>query len=125
MFLFKAIAEFLFLQGNEEIDIRNNFAFSDITFSYSNRSIEVDIWVPKCRLAIEYQGRQHYSKKAKQRIFEDREEIRKRDTEKKKLCEEHGITLIQIPYWWDKSLLSLQDIIFKVRPDLFHTPSVP
>jgi len=34
-----------------------------------------------------------------------------RDQEKQKACLQSGITLIQIPYWWDRSKLSLQSTI--------------
>ena len=33
-------------------------------------------------------------------------------------CEEKGITLIEIPYWWDFKELSLRATIHMHRPDL-------
>ena len=30
-----------------------------------------------------------------------------------------GITLIEVPYWWDKKWASLAKTIYNVRPDLF------
>lgn len=30
-----------------------------------------------------------------------------------------GITLIEVPYWWDKSISSLVATIYHYRPDLF------
>lgn len=29
-----------------------------------------------------------------------------------------GVTLIQVPYWWDKSVASLAATILKYRPDI-------
>lgn len=37
---------------------------------------------------------------------------------KRKACAEQGITLIEIPYWWDKSKASVIASIIKVRPEL-------
>ena len=43
-----------------------------------------------------------------------------------------GITLIEVPYWWDKQVSSLASTIYNTRPDLFDTkpqgiaiPSIP
>ena len=33
-----------------------------------------------------------------------------------------GITLIEIPYWWDRSFESLESTIYSQRPDLFKKP---
>eukprot|EP01114_Cavostelium_apophysatum_P019216 TRINITY_DN6130_c0_g1_i2.p1 TRINITY_DN6130_c0_g1~~TRINITY_DN6130_c0_g1_i2.p1 ORF type:complete len:465 (-),score=99.86 TRINITY_DN6130_c0_g1_i2:53-1447(-) len=41
-----------------------------------------------------------------------------RDNEKRRVCKEAGITLVEIPYWWDRSDLSLFATIKKYRPDL-------
>jgi hypothetical protein len=30
-----------------------------------------------------------------------------------------GITLIQVPYWWDRKSSSLEATIYRTRPDLF------
>ena len=35
-----------------------------------------------------------------------------------KSTKEMGITLLQIPYWWDKKIASLRATIAKVRPDI-------
>lgn len=36
------------------------------------------------------------------------EEVQSRDAEKRRLCKEIGITLIEVPFWWDGTLSSLQ-----------------
>jgi hypothetical protein len=33
-----------------------------------------------------------------------------------------GITLIEIPYWWDRKYESLVASIYSQRPDLFNNP---
>ena len=68
----------------------------------------MDIFIPSKQLAFEYQGEQHYydiyalgnlwSQKSK-------------DEEKRIACKDKGITLIEIPYWWDKEKSSLMATI--------------
>ena len=33
-----------------------------------------------------------------------------------------GITIIQVPYWWDQQLSSLATTIYNQRPELFNSP---
>jgi len=40
------------------------------------------------------------------------------DKEKKRICEDLGYTLIEIPYWWDTTCQSLANTIKKHRPDI-------
>lgn len=61
--------------------------------------LELDGWCPELKLAFEYQGSQHYKfNKRFHRSMEDFEKQKQRDEEKKKLCEKHGVKLIEIPY---------------------------
>ena len=48
---------------------------------------------------------------------------RQRDQQKRISCGEHGVTLIEIPYWWDLEMLSLLATIHKFRKDL--VPEAP
>jgi len=48
--------------------------------------------------------------------------IAERDKEKKLICKENGITLIEVPYWWDFQQKSLLTTIHFVRPDLVPLP---
>jgi hypothetical protein len=85
----------------------------------SGAIVELDIYLPQIKLAFEYQGEQHFydihflgSKWSQQQ----------RDNEKKQLCIENGITLIEVPYWWDFEKESLMGTIYKQRPELFLKP---
>ena len=67
--------------------------------------------------------------------FEERKQL---DQQKSQLCKEKGtkmlvfvifnvpigITLVEVPYWWDRKFESLQATIFSQRPDLFKNPPV-
>ena len=41
-----------------------------------------------------------------------------RDEEKREACKQRNITLIEVPYWWDRSKSSLVATVLKNRPDL-------
>jgi hypothetical protein len=72
-------------------------------------------------IALEYQGEQHYGHTGFER--EDAQRIQQRDQVKMKQCQDLGITLIQIPYWWNGTRSQLELAIHKHRPDL--VPSSP
>ena len=44
---------------------------------------------------------------------------KQRDKTKNEICKEVGITLIEVPYWWDRKISSLAATVYNVRPDLF------
>ena len=45
--------------------------------------------------------------------------MNQRDIAKSTFCKEKGITLIEVPYWWDKKYSSLAATVYSQRPDLF------
>ncbi len=44
--------------------------------------------------------------------------VKARDVRKSALCKEHGITLITVPFWWNKKLEIIASIIRRMRPDI-------
>lgn len=65
----------------------------------TDRSLELDGYNEKLSIAFEYQGQQHYSQVKRFQPTEDKFQMQIfRDQVKKSLCDEHGITLIIIPY---------------------------
>ena len=55
-------------------------------------------------------------------VFRQQESIESnqtRDEIKAALSSTKGITLIEVPYWWDRKLSSLAATVYNTRPDLF------
>ncbi len=75
--------------------------------------------MPASALAFEYQGEQHFKPLG---FFDDPKMIQQRDQEKRLCCAQIGFSLIEIPYWWDKSDSSLLATIHKHRPDIVKDP---
>jgi hypothetical protein len=69
-------------------------------------------------LAFEYQGETHYFSS---HIFGKASTRQQRDEVKRSFAKQLGITLISIPFWWDKSPNSLASTIQLHRPDVKMT----
>ncbi len=85
-----------------------NFRDQHLTYETSGARIELDIFVPFLSLALEYQGSQHYRQHFQ---FGNPSQVQRRDEEKLKICNEAGITLVLVPYWWDTKKQSLMATI--------------
>jgi hypothetical protein len=90
-----------------------NYYHPDLKFSATKMIGQLDAFFPNLMIAFEYQGEQHY----RQTVY-DTKLTQKRDKEKRSLCESKGVTLIEIPYWWDGTRASLEATIRSKRPDL-------
>lgn len=68
----------------------------------TKQNLELDCYCPKYNIAVEYNGEQHY--KFPSSYHKTKEQFINqvyRDRLKRKLCDEHGIYLISVPYWVD------------------------
>jgi hypothetical protein len=74
----------------------------------------LEIFLPNLSLAFEYQGQHHYFTN----YFGSSSVNQRRDQSKRKFASQLGITLISIPFWWDKSSNSLASTIQYYRPDI-------
>jgi hypothetical protein len=100
-------------------------------FKIIGRRLELDIYINELKLAFEYQvmivllffflcffkGEQHFYAHF---LYRDLEMQKERDILKKEACKSFGITLIEIPYWWDGQYESVVATIYRARPDLFQ-----
>ena len=103
----------LFLQTQKLFpgeEIIEDYFHNELT-RLSGVSIQFDIYIPNKKLALEYHGIQHYEDTAS--AFAPLEMYKNRDFEKQKLCKNYGIEIIEIPYWWDNDIKSLEQLIFK------------
>ena len=90
-------------------EIIEDYFHSDIS-RQSGFTVQFDIFMIERNIAIEYHGQQHYEDIPS--TFCSVETYKYRDLEKEKLCSEHGIQLIVIPYWWDNKIESLKETLF-------------
>jgi DNA ligase-1 len=93
----------------------------------SNRNLELDIYIPELNLSLEFQGEQHFQDfpNSKFRSLAQQQYI---DIEKKKLCEENGITIVYVPFWWDETADSLTSTLNQHLPSVFpisDSPPIP
>eukprot|EP01114_Cavostelium_apophysatum_P021826 TRINITY_DN7718_c0_g1_i1.p1 TRINITY_DN7718_c0_g1~~TRINITY_DN7718_c0_g1_i1.p1 ORF type:complete len:570 (+),score=80.59 TRINITY_DN7718_c0_g1_i1:26-1735(+) len=89
----------------------------------SNRPMELDVFIPSLKLAFEYQGQQHFEDL--NYVFDQVKDQKLRDSEKRQACVAIGISLIEIPFWWDRTKETLVAIICDVRPDLKEVINPP
>lgn len=95
--------------------VHSNFIHPALEFA-NKEKMELDVFIPNLKLAFEYQGKQHFNQsyfltgESKQYLL---------DIQKREACKAAGITLIEVPYWWDFSVKSLISLIKQHRPELF------
>ena len=102
----------LFLQVQKlfpQEEIVEDYFHSEIS-RISGVTVQFDIFMIERNIAIEYHGKQHYEDIPYG--FSNLETYQHRDLEKEKLCSEHGVQLIVIPYWWDNKLDSLKTFLY-------------
>jgi hypothetical protein len=73
------------------------------------------IFLPHLSLALEYQGEHHYFSNNQ---FGSLSTQQRRDQLKRNFASQFGITVISIPFWWDRSSSSLSSTIQYFRPDI-------
>ncbi len=108
-----------------------NYPFPDVRHLQRQQRLEYDvsnntlsrptprhIFIPELCLAFEYNGFQHYHATS---IFGSLSEQQRRDQFKRVMSHTAGVTLIEIPYYWNQERESLAATIIKYRPDItFH-----
>jgi hypothetical protein len=76
----------------------------------SGKSLELDCYIPEYKLAVEYNGIQHYKfPSAYHKTEKEFYDQLYRDRLKKKLCDEEGVYLIPVPYWVDTCIPNPND----------------
>jgi len=93
----KKCREFLeYLFGKPFVNCRPEFMINPVT----NQPLELDCYNEELKLAIEYQGQQHYTfnKMMHQNSKHCFQNQQYRDHIKRDLCKQNGIQLVEVPY---------------------------
>jgi hypothetical protein len=100
-------------------EIIENKLHEELVWKETGRNMEFDLFLSHERLAFEFRGIHHY-----QNIYSlgKLHHLQFRDQSKIEECNKHGITLIEVPYWWDCNPNSLIATIHKNRPELLSAP---
>jgi hypothetical protein len=96
-----------------QFEVRINYKHANIE-TLRGSAVELDVFIPSLALGFEYQGPQHYNTSA---LYGNSVQQRKRDEEKKLVCKNFGVTVIDVPFWWDEKPDSLLATIHSYRPD--------
>eukprot|EP01124_Arcella_intermedia_P026361 TRINITY_DN4935_c0_g1_i1.p1 TRINITY_DN4935_c0_g1~~TRINITY_DN4935_c0_g1_i1.p1 ORF type:complete len:467 (-),score=70.11 TRINITY_DN4935_c0_g1_i1:17-1417(-) len=86
----------------------NQQIHEDYKFKANDKDYIFDFYLPSLGLVIEYQGEQHYYSVMRWLSFEQQQQ---KDEEKALVCLHNHLKVLHVPYWWDKSLASLQLIL--------------
>jgi hypothetical protein len=87
----------------------------DVSFLNSFLIVTHKVFLPQLSLALEYQGETHYFSSHIFGKASDRQQI---DQIKHNFASHIGISVISVPFWWDKSPNSLAATILLYRPDI-------
>lgn len=84
------------LPGNQFVKVRPDF----LKYPKTNRNLELDFYCEELKVAVEYNGRQHYEYIPffHKNDINNFDRQKRRDIFKRLACEKHGITLINVPY---------------------------
>jgi hypothetical protein len=97
-----------------DLEIHLNYYHPELRFSGSQKLMQLDIYIPKYEICLEYQGIQHFERNGRYDGFYSQQN---RDIEKKIACNNLGITIVYIPYWWDFKKASLIATIAETAPE--------
>jgi len=81
-----------------------------------------DIYIPSLNIIVEYHGFQHYFDHY---LFGGAKSHKDRDKERSKSCTSHGISYIEVPYWWKRDKESIVAVLHSLRPDVISDNSMP
>ena len=113
----KAEQRYLFVLAKKLFPAFNTYEDYDhpkLEFPGTDYMVEIDVMIPELNIGIEYNGAQHFDELLG--AFSPIEEYQGRDQMKVDLCRLQSISLITIPYWWDRCSLTLSRLIDSCLP---------
>lgn len=98
---------------NKYLDELNIEHICEFPIHIDNKRLRFDFFIPKYKMAIEYDGQQHYmpvnfGQNDTNAILENFKKIQQYDKLKDVYCSQNNITMIRIPYWKKENI---KDII--------------
>jgi len=97
------------------VDVLEEYHIPAINFSINGFAMVFDIYVPSFKIIFEYHGHHHY---LGHYLFGDVKYRADRDKERREICTLHGITYIEVPYWWKRDKESVVALLANFRPDI-------
>jgi len=97
------------------VEVLEDFNHPDLKFSASGHTMELDIFIPSLNLAFEFNGYHHYHAL---QFYGESSSYKHRDEEKHQTSKLHGITLIEVPYWWQRDKTTIKSLLKTYRPDI-------
>jgi hypothetical protein len=99
-----------------DVQTHSRFKHKEMLYPHSLTEMELDVYIPSLGLAFEYQGQQHFHTKLGKYGCVESQQCK--DELKRAACARAGITLIEVPYWWDHHSASIAATIRMLRPDI-------
>jgi len=97
------------------LEILEDYVHPFLHFKDTGRPMYFDVYVPSLSIAMEYCGYHHYHDHP---LFGNAPLYQKRDEEKRSISKSAGITIVEIPYWWQHDKESIQATLHLHRPDV-------
>lgn len=98
-----------------DAEVKSTFYRQDLIYSDTKRPFSLSVFIPKLNLAFEYLEDPNFSWQYSFGAEFSSDTFYK---SKKIVCDKLGITLIEVPSWWDKRTESLIEVIKRNRSDL-------
>ena len=86
-----------------KVEVIEEYHHPDLRYGATNRSMELDAFIPSMGIAFEYHGQMHYHSSE---YFGNSSKRNRADEEKKLACSNHGILLVEVifPFSYSFSL---------------------
>lgn len=95
-----------------KVKIKYNYKHPDLRFKDTNAKMELDIYIPKLNLAVEYQGEHHFLPiVGEEKLAQSKD----RDQQKRVACALYNIKLLEIDYNWDGDYRTVLDLLKDYR----------
>jgi len=116
---FKSKGEELTIESFEDMlgyEVKINYRPNFLKNPETGKNLELDGFDPKTKIAVEYNGIQHYKyPNIYHKSKEDFEKQQYRDNLKKELCRKHNVTLLVIPYTVDSNSMNNFERKYKIK----------